>query len=424
MFFICSRQPGQWLRIAGLPVLGGSVEEGNPLDGTVYLVLTLAGLYVLIRRRVSFSEFVRSNQWLLVFVLYCFVAIFWSDFPVSSFKRWIKIIAHPIMVLVIFSEPNPMEALLTLFKRVAYVVFPVSILWIKYYPALGRTALEWGEMGNCGISTGKNMMGGICLIFGLFFLWHFLQVLRTEKGVTRRNELLLTAFLFWMSGYCLLKVHSATNNICLLLGIAIIALLGLRTLNMRLVGAYAAAAAVILVIAQVTFDIYGKIVDVSGHGSTIEGRGRLWDTLLETDTNPIFGTGFESYWLGERLQKLWDIPEFWWRPTQAHNGYLEIYLNLGVVGLFILIAFILATFYKCRRELLRNFEWGRFRMSCLVAILVHNWTEAGFKGLSLFFFTFFIIAIDYPAREIAGSQASLEATVPAEETELVSQERF
>jgi hypothetical protein len=84
-----------------------------------------------------------------------------------------------------------------------------------------------------------------------------------------------------------------------------------------------------------------------------------------------------------------------------------------------LIGFILATFYKCRRELLRNFEWGRFRMSCLVAILAHNWTEAGFKGLSLFFFAFFLIAIDCPALEIAAPRASLEATSPEEEPELI-----
>src|SRR5262245_11748040 len=106
IFFMASRPPGQWLRIGGLPIPGGSVEEGNPLDGTVFLVITLAGLYVLNQRRVSLSEFVRNNQWLVVFFLYCFVAILWSDFPVSAFKRWTKIIGHPIMVLVIFSEPD------------------------------------------------------------------------------------------------------------------------------------------------------------------------------------------------------------------------------------------------------------------------------------------------------------------------------
>jgi exopolysaccharide production protein ExoQ len=417
MFFIASRPPTAWLRILGLPILGGSLEEGNPLDATVFLILTLAGLYILYKRRVSLSEFVRNNQWLLLFFLYCLLAIFWSEFPVVSFKRWLKIIGHPIMVLVIFSEPDPMGALVRLFKRIAYVVLPVSILWIKYYPHLGRTASDWGAMTNGGITVGKNALGCICLILGLVFLWHLLQVLRTEKTKSRRNELRLVAVLLFMVGYCLWKAHSATSWIALIVAAVVMVLLGLRTLNMRLIGAYALAAAVILVIAQLTFDIYGGIVDVSGHESTIEGRGRLWSQLIAMDTNPIFGVGFESFWLGDRLNQFQE--EFQWRPTQAHNGYLEIYLNLGVAGLSILIGFILATFHKCRHELLRNFDWGRLRMGLLIAIVAHNWTEAGFKGLAFPFLVFFIIAIDYPALGVAPQQPSFEATDPGEETELV-----
>jgi exopolysaccharide production protein ExoQ len=418
MLLIASRPPTAWLRIADLPVIGGSLEEGNPLDAIVFLGLTLAGLYVLNQRRVSLSEFVRNNQWLTVFFLYCFVAIFWSDFPVVAFKRWIKIIGHPIMVLVIFSEPDPMGSLLRLLKRVAYVVLPVSILWIKYYPQLGRTASEWGgEMTNGGITVGKNALGCICMILGLVFLWHFLRVLRTEKNKSRRNELRLITGLLLMVGYCLWKAHSATSWVALIVAALVMVLLGLRTLNMRLIGAYALAAAVILVIAQLTFDIYGGVVNVSGHESTIEGRGRLWQELLAYLKSPIFGVGFESFWLGERLKQFQE--GFRWKPTQAHNGYLEAYLNLGVVGLVILIGFILATFRKCRYELLRNFEWGRLRMGMLIAIVAHNWTEAGFKGLAFPFFVFFITAIDYPAFGIAASQASFKATSPEEETELV-----
>ena len=85
-------------------------------------------------------------------------------------------------------------------------------------------------------------------------------------------------------------------------------------------------------------------------------------------------------------------------------------MNLGIVGLLILIGFIVATFHKCRHELLRNFDWGRLRMGLLIAIVIHNWAEAGFKGLCFPFFVFFIIAIDYPPFAIASSPASLEPT--------------
>ena len=148
------------------------------------------------------------------------------------------------------------------------------------------------------------------------------------------------------------------------------------------------------VIAQLSFDIFGSIVELSGHSATIEGRKMLWSELVTMNVNPLFGTGFESFWLGDRLQKLWD--EHWWHPNEAHNGYLEIYLNLGLIGLLMLIGVIWATFWKCRMDLLRNFQWGRFGIGFLVAIVIYNWTEASFKALSPLWFVFYIVAMKYP----------------------------
>lgn len=416
IFIMASRPPTAWLRLAHVPIIGGSWEEGNPVDAVVFLLLTLAGIFVLYRRRVSLSEVIRENAWLTVFVLYCFVAIFWSDFAFVGFKRWIKILGHPVMVLVIFSEPDPKEAFLRLMKRIAYVVLPVSMLWIKYYPELGRAATEWGTMMNCGISVGKNALGGVCMILGLVLLWHLTQVWRTPKNRARRNELYLNIGLLLMTAYLLQKAHSATSWIALIIAALVMVLLGLRAVNTKVIGAYAVAGVVLLIIAQLTFDIYGTVVDMSGHESTIEGRGRLWQILLGVDTNPILGTGFESFWLGERLEKVWS--QMHWRPNQAHNGYLELYLNLGVVGLSIFLAVIIATFRKIRLDLLENFEWGRLEMSLLVAILAHNWTEAGFRGLSLTFFMFFLIAITSWKLRVATAEPSFDTGRLEEETEL------
>ena len=111
-------------------------------------------------------------------------------------------------------------------------------------------------------------------------------------------------------------------------------------------------------------------------------------------TNPIVGTGFESFWLGDRLKQLAGI--FFFIPNEAHNGYLETYLTLGLIGLFLLIGLFVATFWKIRLELFRNFEWGRYRLGFLAAVVLYNWTEAAFKTLSPIWFVFYLIAMDYP----------------------------
>src|SRR5438128_579043 len=92
---------------------------------------------------------------LIVFLLYCFISIAWSDFPFIAFKRWIKILGHPIMALIVLTEPDPKEALIRLMKRCAYVVVPVSILFSKYYPELGRGFTPWGAATRTGITTNK-----------------------------------------------------------------------------------------------------------------------------------------------------------------------------------------------------------------------------------------------------------------------------
>ena len=44
MFLVASEPPTYWLRLASIPIVGGSREEGNPVDAAVFLALTLAGL--------------------------------------------------------------------------------------------------------------------------------------------------------------------------------------------------------------------------------------------------------------------------------------------------------------------------------------------------------------------------------------------
>ena len=122
-----------------------------------------------------------------------------------------------------------------------------------------------------------------------------------------------------MAGWCLGKAHSATSWMALIVAALVMMFLGFRTLNLRLIGAYAVAAAVVLVIAQLTFDVYGKIVDISGHKATLQARGVLWEQLLRYQQNPVFGVGFESFWLGDRRREFQKNYPY----TQAHNGYLE-----------------------------------------------------------------------------------------------------
>ena len=398
MMIICTRQTSEWLGLFGLRWGAKSLEEGSPFDACVYFSLIAAGAYVLHKRRVQLSEAVRNNQWLTIFFLFCFLAIFWSDFPFVSFKRWIKVLGHPIMALIVLTEPDPVEALKALMRRCAYVIVPISVTFIRYFPQYGRSFDQWtGAPVNTGITTNKNSLGADCLIVGIFFFWNLLQLWQLQPSKEKHREVAMNVVFLLAIGWLFRQAHSSTALVSTLLAASIIFALGLRSLNPRLLGFYVVSTVIALAVAQGVFGIYEYILHLLHKDPTLTDRTLLWHDLLKVDINPLFGTGFESFWLGQRREALW--ASRWWQPNEAHNGYLETYLNLGFVGLFIFAAWLIATYAKARAELFRDFEIGRFRLGFLAAVIAYNFTEAAFKNINPMWFVFCITALDYPAAE-------------------------
>jgi O-antigen ligase len=402
-----SRFVSQWLGVSG----GATVEDGSPIDRVIFLGLIVGGFFVLKNRHVRLSEVLRNNVWLTIYFFYCFVAIFWSDYQFVSFKRWFKTFGEPIMVLIIFSEPDPAEALTRLMKRAAYILMPFSIMLIKYFPETGRGFSQWGGAVNVGVTLDKNMLGADCLVLGFFLFCHLLTTLNLEKSRVRRNELLLTGFLLWMVWWTLIESASSTALMALVVGMVAVWTLGRGFVVKRFVGVYIVLGVAALVAADAAFGLFDVLVGLLGEDSTLTGRTELWDYLLAMKTNPAFGVGFESFWLGERLDSIQKVLR--WRPNEAHNGYLETYLQLGLVGLGILLSLIIATYRKSRRALQQAFESGRMRLSFLAAVVVYNWTESSFRTLHVVLLGFYLIALDYTSPK-AASGVAIGGTRPAD----------
>src|SRR6266404_147694 len=152
----CSRSPGQWLQLNPIPSTE-QVLEGSPFDRLVYLCLLAAGLIVLVTRGQRVARFLRANAPILFFFLYCAVSLLWSDYPDVAFKRWTKALGDLVMILIVLSDREPTAALKRLLARATFVLIPLSILLIKYFPNLGRGYGVWlGEVHYSGVTTNKN----------------------------------------------------------------------------------------------------------------------------------------------------------------------------------------------------------------------------------------------------------------------------
>jgi len=147
------------------------------------------------------------------------------------------------------------------------------------------------------------------------------------------------------------------------------------------------------------FDPGGGMVAALGKDPTLTGRTEIWGLVLGLHTNPWVGTGFESFWLGPRLEKMWTaLPNF--PINEAHNGYLEVYLNLGWAGICF-IALLLVTGYKrIIFGIRRNPEKASLFLGFLLCTLFYSFTEAGFRMMTVAW-VFLLLVI------VAGSQAVL-----------------
>lgn len=183
--------------------------------------------------------------------------------------------------------------------------------------------------------------------------------------------------------------------------------LGTPLVSKRHFGIWVVVVGLLALWLESTFDLYHAALVLLGRNPTLTDRTIIWDTVLAMQDRPWVGFGFESFWLGSRLEKLWSI--YWWRPTQAHNGYIEIYLHLGAVGVALLLAVILSAFRKIARRLQQDFLLARLQMALLLAILMFNYTEAGFKGVHFIWTMFYLVAMACPRP----SNETRQAPVPA-----------
>jgi O-antigen ligase len=107
----------------------------------------------------------------------------------------------------------------------------------------------------------------------------------------------------------------------------------------------------------------------------------VWNDVLSIHVNRIVGAGFESFWLGPRLERMWEL--YWWHPIEAHNGYIETYINLGAIGVVILLV-LFGTGYRNIFRLLREDPVaGRIRLAYAFVCVAYNLTEAAIHTLSI-----------------------------------------
>ena len=156
----------------------------------------------------------------------------------------------------------------------------------------------------------------------------------------------------------------------------------------------AAAIPVLLVVAWASSNA-GSILAAAGRDSTLSGRTSLWTFVsIAISRRPWTGYGFDAFWLDSSGDDLYVIQNIGWNPPHAHNGFLDVTLAFGLVG----IAFFACGFLQtaCRAFVdLRNLTspCSGWPLLFLAFLVVSNLTESSLLQInSIYWFLYVAIA--------------------------------
>jgi exopolysaccharide production protein ExoQ len=389
---IGSRSISTWLGIA--PTSAGDVQlDGSPVDAAFFAVLLIVGICVLIYRGRGSLRVLNANWAILFYFMFCLLSISWSDFPGVAFKRWIKAIGDLVMVLIVVTEVRPLAALGRLYSRTGFILLPLSVLLIKYYPAIGRDYDPWlGTESNIGVGGNKNVLGVITLVLSLGAVWRVLGLLSSKEAPRLRRHLLAQVALLAICIYILVIADSVTSLVCFAIGSGLMVATNLPFMRRRPADVHVLVLTLMMSAAVVMLSGGGGgMVQALGRNTTFTGRTDIWNAVIPLAPNGFVGAGYESFWLGARLAKL--SSEF---PglglNEAHDGYVEVYLNLGWIGISLIALVLICGYRRSVSTFRRDPRLGGLVMANVLAIATYSITEAGFRMMNPMW-VFYLLAI-------------------------------
>ena len=190
-----------------------------------------------------------------------------------------------------------------------------------------------GIVGNSALLSFVALLGIIVIGIQLF-----------EKARRRRWT---TAVWLAVAVLCFVLTRAATNIIGLAVVLAVVAAVLLvrraRAARSRAI-TYGGILVVALAAAGAAIAFFPQILKVLGKSADLTNRGEIWDAVINlAQQRPVFGWGWVSYWVPwvapfDHLAENNGV-----RQLHAHNAWLDVWLQLGILGLVVMGALVLST---------------------------------------------------------------------------------
>lgn len=233
-------------------------------------------------------------------------------------------------------------------SRVARILLVATALALVVAPGWSTEPAGDGAPGWHGPFDHKNGLGAFLVLAGITLYFD-----------RRRRR----APWFVLIGVLLVGSQSSTALALLLLAGALVlwqrGLGSLRTLHQRslYLGASVTSLALVTVVAVTRPDLFAAVL---GRDPTFTGRTDIWGAVIrQIAERPLTGHGWGGVWREASLPTLQIWREARFDAFYAHNGYLDVLLQIGAIGLALLLLVLLPALVRLWRTRSRDTSfWG------------------------------------------------------------------
>lgn len=313
------------------PILHSDSFEGAALRQLLFSSAAMTSLALMFFTR-NIGSTLTMNRSMLALSILVPVSILWSGETTLTLKRSILFLFGLItLYAIVHSSRQPVYRML---RIVTGSVAVIALASLTIHFAFGQAyTVNPMRPGLAGITTHPNNLAAIMSIGLLCSLG--LQT-KTAKGF------ILLRLAQAQISISLLMAQSITTLMTTLVAFALYALL--------VCNSYKRGAQQLLILSAFVIcscigwgTLKSTIFEITGRDESLSGRDEVWKiVLLEGLKKPIFGSGYGAFWTEGKGRELVHT----WNPRQSHNAYLDLWVDLGLIGLAALVLAFPAKLYK------------------------------------------------------------------------------
>ncbi len=339
----------------------------GPIAQLGYVLCYLGALVLLMPH----ARFVLRDIWhawaAWLMVILAFVSVTWSVAPDATIKKSVALMGSMLFVYML-SVRYPFIQIIRYLSVISALTGFLSLLLGALVPAIGVMQVEVPGAWS-GVWMHKNTLGGM-MAFGGFFAMIGASF---DKRFRRYYFALVLLCLFMI-------IVSWSKTSLLLFCLAIGSVIGIRALqNSMLAGLLAIYGGVIggSVLGFLMIFSPHLLFKAIGKDPSFTGRTPIWQAIYEViDRHPMLGYGYGAFWENPETGPGYFIQRaVLWEVLSAHQGWLEVWLQVGKVGV-ILIAIYLASSFVLGLLRLRRDLMSSFTLPYIVLMVLYCFSES------------------------------------------------